>query len=298
MASTMISLSGKDEDNKDVPQDDTCPALLDQLLANNRQPKVSELRTALTASYYRNDTAAQEEAIRFMTGKVSGASQAMMAFCDAVRLYRKAPVACETRQRGPEPLTGGGIVDGVGLYATRNIAAGELITEFEIHAVKSKLNCDDTTGLYFDPRIIDQKALDEQQEQNVDELEALLAEEAISLNFGHTVHYFVPLVLAPCQHKQWQYANDTMPCPQKESYASEADWAEAYATYKESAERANCMGACVLGFAAHLVASKSIAAGEEILYHWGSDHWDQLRQLQDKGLGQIFVPPAEDGGAL
>lgn len=267
--------------------------LLEQLLANNRQPKVSELRMALIASSNRGEEGGKE-ALAFLNTKVSGPSQALMAFSDAKRLYRHAEVKVATRKRNDDDLlTGGGLVDGVGLYATCDIEVGEQITEFDVHAICSSLNNDSKANVYFDPRLVEQKELDAQRDdgQDTKDLQAMLEEESITVNFGHTRLYYVPLVLHNCQYKQWMYANDTMPCPDPEAKGYDISQLVAY---RESASRANCMGSCPLGLAAYLVATRPIKAGDEILYHWGSKHWEQLRALGARGLWQVLTPPEEE----
>ena len=263
----------------------------EQLLAHNRTPKVSELRTALLAADAREGQAAAE-ARSFVRGRVAGTSQSLMAFCDLERLYRGQTPCCEVRELKPEDKdeAGGGLLTGAGLYAVRAIQPGEVVSEFDVQGICSSLNTDEDKSVYYDPRIVDKDTILQYPDLFTQDK---MAAEALSVTFQDAKLYFFPLALKTCPFKLWHFANDTAVCPDPES---EQYTAEDLAKYRDSATKANVAGDCRLGFAARLVSTRHIAKDEQILYHWGSSHWAEMRSLQKKGLLLALrqAPSADD----
>lgn len=272
-------------DKKDQSDSAVVAEKLEQLLANNREPKVSELRTALLAGAAQGGTAAQEVS-RFLKTKVSGASQALMGFCDLRRLYAETPIKCEMRPRSPDaPGVGGGLVAGVGLFSKADIQTGEVITEWEVHGVSSAWNNDTKRTVYYDPRL----------SKNVDFAdnsisETKLAAEALTVSFGDSRFYHFPLAFTTCPYKLAHFANDTDVCPDPEGAGYTR---EMLLKYKNTATRANAAFRCELGIRAALVSTQPIAAGEEILVHWGTHHWQELRAMHRRGMRLAAMPQQE-----
>lgn len=255
---------------------------LEQLLANNREPKVSELRTALLASFAQGGAPAQEVS-RFLKTKVSGASQALMGFCDLRRLYAATAIKCEMRPRSDDvPGVGGGLVAGVGLFANADIAAGEIITEWETHGVTSAWNNDASRTVYYDPRLTEHV---EFADKSISEVK--LASEALSISFGHSRVYHFPLAFTTCPYKLAHFANDTGVCPDPKGAGYTR---EMLIEYKDTAARANANWGCELGIRAALVSNRPIASGEEILVHWGAHHWQELRAMHQRGMRLAVMP--------
>ena len=277
----------------------------EELLANNRSPKVSELRTSLLAAHARGD-APRKEAVDFVRTRVSGMSHALLAFCDVNRLYAaRKGVCCEIRQRsGDDAMEGGGVAAGLGVYATRKILRGEPVTEWDTQGITSSYNCDTECHTYYDPRLIDQDTLTAKSVGEAD-----LANEALSLDFVHSRVYHFPLALRTSPWRLWHFVNDTARCPPSQFDEDDENDKDpvlrhaAYDKYKSSASNANVAAVCTMGFVCRLVSTRDIEAGEEILYHWGSHHWDELRRLRHRGMRVAVVPPSsndddDDGGPL
>ena len=278
-----------------APEDDAVLAQkLEQLLANNREPKVSELRTALLAGAARGGASAAEVA-SFIRTRVSGPSQALMSFCDLRRLYANAQVRAEVRATTREPARKtGGLVAGVGLFAAQDLPAGEMITEWETHGIKSGWNNDAERRVYYDPRVLGQEDVVGDGDDDKTVTETRIAKEGLSLSFGnHTRLYHFPLALTTCPHKLAHFANDAAVCPDP----SASDYRrEDLIAYKDSASQANAIFDCAFGIRAALVSSKPIAAGEEVLVHWGANHWAELRRMRSTGLRLAAMPEQENEG--
>lgn len=257
---------------------------LEQLLANNREPKVSELRTALLACAAQGGPPA-EEVSRFVTTKVSGASQALMGFCDLRRLYAATAIKCEMRPRSDDvPGVGGGLVAGVGLFANADIAAGEVITEWETHGISSTWNNDAKRTVYFDPRLANHVDFDDDNSIT----ETKLAAEALSVSFDHSRFYHFPLAFTTCPYKLAHFANDTGVCPDPNGAGYTR---EMLIEYKNTAARANAAFQCELGIRVALISTQPIASGQEILVHWGTHHWQELRSMHQRGMRLAVMPP-------
>ena len=269
--------------------DDVIAQRLEQLLANNREPKVSELRTALLAGAAQGGDAAREVS-RFVRTKVSGASQALMAFCDLRRLYAQTPQKCEMRPRTTSddvPAVGGGLVATVGLFAKDDIEVGEVITEWDAHGVSSRWNNDAKRTVYYDPRLLTQE--DFAADNGLSETK--LAAEALSVSFGDSRFYHFPLAFTTCPYKLAHFANDTAVCPDPKAAGYTR---EMLLKYKNTATRANAAFRCSLGIRAALVSVRRIPAGDEIIVHWGAHHWEELRAMHQKGMRLAAMPEEKE----
>ena len=272
-------------DGEKASGDDVIAQKLEQLLANNREPKVSELRTALLAGAAQGGDAA-EEVSNFVRTKVSGASHALMGFCDLRRLYAQTPQKCEMRPRTTSddvPAVGGGLVAAVGLFAKDDIQAGEVITEWEAHGVSSTWNNDAKRTVYYDPRLLTQE--DFAPDNTLSETK--LAAEALSVSFGDSRFYHFPLAFTTCPYKLAHFANDTAVCPDPKAAGYTR---EMLLEYKNTATRANAAFRCALGIRAALVSVQRISAGDEILVHWGAHHWEELRAMHRRGMRLAAMP--------
>jgi hypothetical protein len=246
----------------------------EELLGNNRTPKISELRAGLLANYGMGGKH-REDAGKYVSTRLSGKTLARLAFADSRTLYRDDP-ACEVRPRPPGmAVEGGGLVAGAGLYAVRALVPGEIITEFEINAhITAVATTEIAPQLYLDPRIgaVDTTTLSHRR----------LQDESLSVNIGtHSTAFCIPLSLRTTPYKLMAFANDSIPYPPEKV----TDRSTAVTTYVEQGGAlANACSESVYGFIVHLVATKHIAADDEVLYHWGASHWDELYRLRDKGM--------------
>jgi hypothetical protein len=242
------------------------------LLDNNRIPKVSELRMGMIANYAMGGRY-REEAGTYVHTRVSGKTLARMAFADAESMYNGDP-ACAVKLRPPgKALEGGGLLAGAGLYATRALKAGDVITEFEINAHISAIPKEGASHLFVDPRISSKVSHLAQED---------IEQESLSVRIEqHTTAFFLPLSMHTNPYKLMAYANDSMPYPPEEV----TDRSALVVAYAEGGgSRANAVSQSVYGFVVNLVASKDIDLGEEVLYHWGARHWDELYRLRRKGM--------------
>lgn len=246
---------------------------IERLLDNNRDVKVSELRTACLAAEAL-DEGHRKEIYTFLQTKVSGESQSMMAFCDLRRMYKTTKALCETRYTG-DAINRGGLFTSGGLFALQDIPAGSIVTEFDTHAISSDMNNDKKRQVYIDPRILSH---DDVKERNI--TDAALQKEALSLHFDNCVLYNFPLALANCPFRLMTFANDAACCPNDDV----DNYDEKLLEYKQTAEQANTVIAQNCGMRATLLSTRNIAKDEEILVHWGAKHWKELRNLRSRGL--------------
>lgn len=267
----------------------------EQLLANNREPKVCELRTALLAASTQS-AQGNEEATAFMRTRVSGPSLALMAFCDLHRMYKAHDTKCEVRPRAPGAAAiAGGLLAKGGLFATTCIEPGEVITEWDVHAIVSDMCNDKEPTLYLDPRITEQAQLEE-----IGATEEQLADEGLTLRFDDTRLIYFPLALSTSPYRLAHFANDTGVCPDPASPTYESSQ---LVDYYDTADDANAVAVCRLGFSAALVSRRSLKPGDEIIVHWGAKHWENLRRLHQKGLELVVMkqeqaqPPTIDAAA-
>lgn len=265
--------------------DRECDDSFERLMADGRVVKPSELRAALSKSFASGGRA-RADGKMFVNHRIYGESHAKLAFADTAMLYSEKPV-CEVRKHPDNRDSFGGLMVGAGLYATRDVKAGGVLTEFDIHAIESAVPCriemENNAALFMDPR------LRVNQDQLADIGAEAVAAEALSLHVGgHTTVYHFALSMRTCPHKLMHFVNDTAFCP-------EDGPDEAYCT---SGDDGNAAVVEVYGFAIHLAAKRDIKEGEEITYHWGSPHWAELRRhWRSEGMLRATPSATEQGVA-
>jgi hypothetical protein len=243
-------------------------ASFEKLLANNRAPKVSELKTGLLCEYARSDKGASETTT-WLYANASDTTHAKLAFCD---IASKTDPVCEFRARSADdPLDGGGAFLAGGVYATKDIEEGETVTEYDIQGLDSTLCSPDHEShrIIFDQRL---RIADDVTSEDVDA-------EAIVVEVGpHSRCYHFPGALAVHPSRLGHYINDAAVCPVDGNDVGDME------RYLGSVSNNNCVTVPIMGFALRVVASKPISCGEEITHHLGTSRWQSARRQRQKGF--------------
>lgn len=262
------------EDDSDGPPPvaDTPPAAnksFDRLLRDNRAPRVSELRTALIAAYSSSEAGATDS-VRWLFHKASAATHARLAFSDSMALHGSSPPRAVLKPRRPtDAADGGGLMLAAGVYAACNLAAGDVITLFDIHALDSTM----CSTNHVDHELI----MDQRLEFDADGAAASVADEGLAFAIGpYSTGYHFSGALARCPFRLGQFVNDSVVLSAPDDVAS----LESYE--KSSQESANSQRVGIMGFALQQIATRPIKKGDEITSTLGAVGWERVRAVKGR----------------